>query len=71
MRAKLGNEFLQKKAELYSSSTCELVRADFLADVLQQWRTFSKAQKALFFLRYDGKIYAGDAVDRLNRVSLR
>jgi hypothetical protein len=50
---------LEKKAELYSSSTYELVRADFLADVLQHWRTFTKAQKALFFLKYDGKVYAG------------
>jgi hypothetical protein len=50
---------LEKKAELYSSSTYELVRADFLADVLQHWRTFTKAKKALFFLKYDGKVYAG------------
>jgi hypothetical protein len=35
---------------------------DFLVDVLQQWRAFTKAEKALFFLKYDGKIYAGDAV---------
>jgi hypothetical protein len=31
------------------------------------------AQKALFFLKYDGKIYAGDAVDRLksDRISFQ
>ncbi len=64
---------MEKKAELYSSSTCDLVRANFLANVLQQWRTFTKAQKTLFFLKYDGKIYAGDAIDRLksDRISFQ
>ena len=69
---KLRDEFLEKKVELYSSSTCDLIRADFLANVLQQWRTFTKA-KTLVFLKYDGKFYAGDAVDRLksNRISFQ
>ena len=33
--------------------------------ILQQWRAFTKAQAAVFFVKYDGKIYAGEAVDKL------
>ena len=57
----------EKKAELFSSANGHLVRSAKLADILQQWRTFSKAQTGIFFVKYDGKIYAGDAVERLER----
>jgi hypothetical protein len=57
----------EKKAELFSSASGQLVRSGALYDMLQQWRTFSKAQTAIFFVKYDGKIYAGDAVERLEQ----
>jgi hypothetical protein len=54
----------EKKAELFSSASGHLVRSGTLADILQQWRAFTKAQAAVF-VKYDGKIYAGEAVDKL------
>ena len=57
----------EKKAELFSSASGHLVRSGTLPDILQQWRTFSKAQTSIFFVKYAGKIYAGDAVERLER----
>jgi hypothetical protein len=56
-----------KKAELFSSASGHLIRSGTLPDILQQWHTFSKAQTSIFFVKYDGKIYAGDAVERLER----
>ena len=56
-----------KQAELFSSASGHLIRSGTLPDILQQWRTFSKLQTAIFFLKYDGKIYAGDAMQRLER----
>jgi len=57
----------EKKAELFSSASGHLVRSGTLADILKQWNAFTKAQSAIFFVKYDGKIYAGDAVERLER----
>jgi hypothetical protein len=57
----------ENKAELFSSASGHLVRSGTLADILRQWRSFTKAQSAIFFVKYDGKIYAGDAVERLER----
>jgi hypothetical protein len=42
----------EKKAELFSSASGHLVRSGALYDILQQWRTFSKAQTAIFFVKY-------------------
>ena len=61
-RAKMPEE---KKVELFSSASGQLVRSGTLADILQQWRTFTKAQAAIFFVKHEGKIYAGEAVDKL------
>jgi hypothetical protein len=57
----------ETKAELFSSASGHLVRSGTLPDILQQWRSFSKAQTAIFFVKFDGKIYAGDAVAKLER----
>jgi len=55
----------EKKAELFSSASGHLFRSGTLADILQQWRAFTEAQTAVFYVKYDGKIYAGEAVNKL------
>jgi hypothetical protein len=56
----------EKKAELYSSASGHLVCSGALVDILQQWHTFTKAQAAIFNVKYNGKVYAGEAVEKLD-----
>lgn len=55
-----------KQAELFTAPTGRLIRSGKLPDILQEWRTFSKTQtEAVYYLKCDGKIYAGAAIERL------
>jgi hypothetical protein len=54
-----------KTAELYTSPGGRFVRMDSLPRILAHWRSFRKIQKQTHFIKYDGALYVGDEVDKL------
>lgn len=55
----------EKRAELYTSPGGRFIRADSLARILAHWRSLRKSQKEQHFIKYDGELYLGDEVDKL------
>jgi hypothetical protein len=41
------------------------IRADTLPRILAHWRSLRKTQKERHFIKYEGELYAGDEVDKL------
>jgi hypothetical protein len=54
-----------KKAELYTSPGGKFIRADTLPRILAHWRSFRAAQKQTHFIKYDGELYVGEEVNKL------
>ena len=55
----------EKRAELYTSPGGKFVRADTLPRMLAHWRSFRTRQKQSHFIKYDGELYVGEEVDKL------
>jgi hypothetical protein len=55
----------EKKAELYTSPGGKFIRQDTLSRILAHWRSFRQTQKQTHFIKYDGELYVGDEVDKL------
>jgi hypothetical protein len=55
----------EKRAELYTSPSGKFIRADTLHRILFHWRSFKTAQKQTHFIKYDGELYLGEEVDKL------
>ena len=54
-----------KRAELYTSPGGTFIRSDSLPSILAHWRSMRIAQKRSHFIKYDGELYAGDEIDKL------
>lgn len=54
-----------KQAELYTSPGGKFIRADTLPRVMAHWRSMRSAQKQSHFIKYDGELYAGEEIDKL------
>lgn len=55
----------EKRAELYSSPGGKFIREDTLPRILAHWRSLRPMQKQRHFIKYDGELYAGEEVDKL------
>jgi hypothetical protein len=54
-----------KRAELYTSPGGRFIRADSLPRILAHWRSLRTPQKQSHFIKYDGELYEGEEVDKL------
>jgi hypothetical protein len=55
----------EKRAELYTSPGGRFIRADTLPRILAHWRSLRKADMEKHFIKYNGELYLGDEVDKL------
>jgi len=55
----------EKRAELYTSPGGKFIRADTLPRMLAHWRSMRSAQKQSHFIKYDGELYVGEEIDKL------
>ena len=55
----------ETRAELYTSPGGRFIRADTLPRILAHWRSLRKTQKEQHFIKYEGELYSGDEVDKL------
>lgn len=55
----------EKRAELYTSPGGKFIRADTLPRMLAHWGSFRTPQKQSHFIKYDGELYVGEEVDKL------
>jgi hypothetical protein len=60
----------EKRAELYTNPGGKFIRADTLSRILAHWRSFRRAQKQTHFIKYDGELYVGEEVDKLQITNL-
>jgi hypothetical protein len=58
-----------KTAELYTNPGGKFIRVDSLPRILAHWRSFRRAQKQTHFIKYDGELYVGEEVDKLQSLS--
>ena len=56
------------QAELYTSPGGKFIRADTLPRILAHWRSMRSAQKQSHFIKYDGELYVGEEIDKLQFV---
>ncbi len=59
-----------KRAELYANPGGKFIRADTLRYILEHWRSLRPHQKRLYFIKYDGELYVGDEVDKLQALNI-
>jgi hypothetical protein len=55
----------EKRAELYTSPGGRFIRADTLPRIVAHWRSLRKTEMEKYFIKYDGELYVGDEVDKL------
>ncbi len=55
----------EKRAELYTSPGGKFIRADTLPRILAHWRSLRRPEKEKHFIKFDGELYVGEEVDRL------
>jgi hypothetical protein len=55
----------EKRAELYTSPGGKFIRADTLPRVLAHWRSMRGAQKQFHFVKFDGELYVGEEIEKL------
>lgn len=60
-----------KSAELYTSPGGRFIRSDSLPRILAHWRSLRLPQKQKHFIKYDGELYEGDEVDKLQMLAGR
>jgi hypothetical protein len=66
MAANWGGEMTEeKRAELYTSPGGKFIRADTLSRILAHWRSFKTPQRQTHFIKYDGELYVGEEVNKL------
>jgi hypothetical protein len=53
------------EAELRSEVGGRLIKAGPVPQILRDWREMTKRQGTVLYVVYDGKIYSGDAVEKL------
>jgi hypothetical protein len=61
----------EKRAELYTSPGGKFIRADTLPRVLAHWRSMRSAQKQSHFIKYDGELYVGEEIDKLQVMKVK
>jgi hypothetical protein len=61
----------EDSAELYTSPGGKFIRADTLPRILAHWRSFRAEQKRKHLIKYDGEVYAGKEVDKLQKLRLK
>jgi hypothetical protein len=61
----------EDKAELYTSPGGKFIRADTLPRILAHWHSFRAEQKRKHLIKYDGELYAGKEVEKLQRLPLK
>jgi hypothetical protein len=55
----------ERRAELYPNPGGKFIRADSLSRIWAHRRSFRRAQKQTHFIKYDGELYVGEEVDKL------
>jgi len=66
MKMSNGAEMTEgKRAELYTSPGGKFIRSDSLPRILAHWRSMRSPQKRSHFIKYDGELYVGDEIDKL------
>jgi len=55
----------QKSAELYTSPGGKFIRSDTLPRILAHWRSLRRTEKEKHFIKFNGELYVGEEVDRL------
>ena len=63
--SKGGEMTEEKQAELYTSPGGKFIRADSLLRILAHWRSLRSAQKQSHFVKYNGELYVGEEIDKL------
>jgi hypothetical protein len=56
---------VDKQAELYTSPGGKFIRVDTFPRVLAHWRSMRGAQRQSHFIKYDGELYVGEEIDKL------
>ena len=56
------------KAELYNNPGARFVGTGKLADILAQYGRLSADEKPRHFIKYDGKSYSGEDIEKLKSV---
>jgi hypothetical protein len=56
------------RADLYTSPGRKFIRADTLPRMLSHWRSMRRAQKQCHLIKYDGELYVGEEIDKLQVV---
>ena len=59
-----------KKAELYANPGGRFIRADSLPRILEHWRSLQLSKKQRHFIKYDGELYVGEEVEKLQSLIL-
>jgi hypothetical protein len=59
-----------KRAELYTSPGGKFIRADSLPRILAHWRSFRNSQKQTHFIKYQGELYVGEEIEKLQAQNL-
>ena len=59
-----------ERAELYTSPGGKFIRSDALPRILAHWRSLRSADKRRHFIKYDGELYEGEEVDKLQLLKL-
>jgi len=60
---------VEKRAELCTSHGGHFIRADSLPRLLAHWRSLRGSQKQRHFIKYDGELYVGEEVDKLQAIN--
>ena len=60
----------EKRAELYTSPGGSFIRADSLPRILAHWRSLQVSKKQRHFIKYDGELYVGEEVEKLQSLIL-
>jgi hypothetical protein len=55
----------ERRAELYTNPGGRFIRADSLSRILAHWRSFRPAQKLTHYIKYDGELYVGEELNKL------
>jgi len=63
--SKGGEMTEEKRAELYTSPGGKFIRADSLPRMLAHWRSMRSAQKQSHSIKYNGELYVGEEIDKL------
>ena len=63
--SKGGEMTEEKRAELYTSPGGKFIRADTLPRMLAHWRSMRSAQKESHSIKYNGELYVGEEIDKL------